>query len=108
MCYTENSGFLSISAVQKLLLIAPDLFRDRGKDLSIRKEGEQLENYTKYALKAEAELLDLLNGLDNLFVIACNKCFKEFESLTEPDREAFLKLAEAQGKTVTGHARFDY
>ena len=67
-----------------------------------------MENYTKYALKAEAELLDLLNGLDNLFVIACNKCFKEFESLTEPDREAFLKLAEAQGKTVTGSASIDF
>ena len=67
-----------------------------------------MENYTKYALKAEAELLDLLNGLDNLFVIACNKCFKEFESLTEPDREAFLKLAEAGGKTVTGSASIDF
>ena len=67
-----------------------------------------MENYTKYALKAEAELVDLLNGLDNLFVIACNKCFKEFESLTEPDREAFLKLAEAQGKTVTGSASIDF
>ena len=67
-----------------------------------------MENYTKYALKAEAELVDLLNGLDNLFVIACNKCFKEFESLTEPDREAFLQLAEAQGKTVTGSASIDF
>ena len=67
-----------------------------------------MENYTKYALKAEAELTELLNGLDNLFVIACNKCFKEFESLTEPDREAFLKLAEAQGKTVTGSASIDF
>ena len=67
-----------------------------------------MENYTKYALKAEAELVDLLNGLDNLFVIACNKCFKEFESLTEPDREAFLQLAEAQDKTVTGSASIDF
>ena len=67
-----------------------------------------MENYTKYALKAEAELVDLLNGLDNLFVIACNKCFKEFESLTEPDREAFVKLAEANGKTVTGSASIDF
>ena len=67
-----------------------------------------MENYTKYALKAENELLDLLNGLDNLFVIACNKCFKEFEALTEPDREAFLKLAAANGKTVTGSASIDF
>ncbi|MBO7184599.1 MAG: electron transport complex subunit RsxC, partial [Oscillospiraceae bacterium] len=67
-----------------------------------------MENYTKYALKAESELLDLLNGLDNLFVIACNKCFKEFESLTEPDREAFVQLAESNGKTVTGSVSIDF
>ena len=67
-----------------------------------------MENYTKYALKSEAELAELLNGLDNLFVIACNKCFKEFESLTEPDREAFVQLAQSQGKTITGSASIDF
>ena len=67
-----------------------------------------MENYTKYALKSEAELAELLNGLDNLFVLACNKCFKEFESLTEPDREAFVQLAQSQGKTVTGSASVDF
>ena len=34
-----------------------------------------MENFTKYALKSEEELDELLQGLDNLFVIACNKCF---------------------------------
>ena len=67
-----------------------------------------MENYTKYALKAEAELIELLSGLDNLFVLACNKCFKEFESLTEPDREAFVKLAQEQGKTIVGSASIDF
>ena len=52
-----------------------------------------MENYTKYALKAENELAALLEGKDNLFVIACNKCFKEFEALDEPDCEAFVKIA---------------
>ena len=41
------------------------------------KEGEQLENYTKYKLKSSDELASVLDGKDNLFVIACNKCFKE-------------------------------
>mgnify|MGYP006360669817 CR=1 FL=1 len=35
-----------------------------------------MENYTKYKLKAEDELAEALAGADNLFVIACNKCFK--------------------------------
>ena len=71
-------------------------------------EGEKLENYTKYRLKDEAELKSLLAGLDNIFVLACNKCFKEFDTLQEPDLDAFLALAEGLGKTVTGTARADF
>ena len=52
-----------------------------------------MENYTKYALKAADELNALLEGKDNLFVIACNKCFKEFDTNQEPELEVFLKLA---------------
>ena len=67
-----------------------------------------MENYTKYRLKANDELAGLLEGKDNLFVIACNKCFKEFETTNEPDCEAFLRLAEGLGKTVTGSAKADF
>ena len=67
-----------------------------------------MENYTKYALKSADELAQLLAGIDNLFVISCNKCFKEFESLQEPDRDAFLKIAAENGKTVTGSASIDF
>jgi len=67
-----------------------------------------LENYTKYALKAETELAALLEGKDNLFVIACNKCFKEFETTQEPDCDVFLKFAAEQGKTITGTAKADF
>ena len=67
-----------------------------------------MENYTKYKLKDYGELADLLEGKDNLFVIACNKCFKEFETLQEPDCDAFVKLAEGLDKNVTGIARADF
>ena len=67
-----------------------------------------MENYTKYALKSADELEQLLSGMDNLFVIACNKCFKEFESTQEPDCDAFLKIAAQHGKTVTGSASIDF
>ena len=75
---------------------------------SFRKEGEQLENYTKYKLKSADELASLLADKDNLFVIACNKCFKEFETVDEPDCDEFLKFAAEQGKTVTGSAKVDF
>ena len=67
-----------------------------------------MENYTKYALKAENELTAALNGAEKLFVVACNKCFKEFESMTEPESETFVQLAEAQGKKITGAVNVDF
>ena len=67
-----------------------------------------MENYTKYALKAADELAPVLAGTDNLFIIACNKCFKEFETAQEPDCEVFAKLAAEQGKTITGTAKIDF
>ena len=67
-----------------------------------------MENYTKYRLKDWGELADLLEGKDNLFVISCNKCFKEFETTQEPELEQFLKLADGFDKTVTGTAKADF
>ena len=67
-----------------------------------------MENYTKYALKAADELKSILADADNMFVIACNKCFKEFDTLQEQDLDAFLEIAAQMGKTVTGTARADF
>ena len=67
-----------------------------------------MENYTKYALKAADQLRAILAETDNIFVIACNKCFKEFETTQEPDCQEFLKIAEEMGKTVTGVAKADF
>ena len=72
------------------------------------KEGEQLENYTKYKLKKDEELVSLLADKDNLFIIACNKCFKEFETIDEPECGELEKIAAENGKTVTGSARVDF
>ena len=67
-----------------------------------------MENYTKYKLKDVGELKPFLEGADRIFVVACNKCFKEFESVEEPDLAEFLALAEGMGKTVTGSAKVDF
>ena len=72
------------------------------------KEGEQLENYTKYKLKSNDELAELLADKDHLFVVACNKCFKEFETIEEPECGEFEKFAAEQGKTVTGSVKVDF
>ena len=67
-----------------------------------------MENYTKYRLKAATELSSALEGWDNLFILACNKCFKEFEDLHEPDCQILTDTVTGMGKTVTGSARVDF
>ncbi len=67
-----------------------------------------MENYTKYALKSADELAPFIAEANNIFVIACNKCFKEFETTYEPDCEAFEKIVADQGKTVTGSVKVDF
>ncbi|MCI8275110.1 MAG: electron transport complex subunit RsxC [Lachnospiraceae bacterium] len=67
-----------------------------------------MENYTKYKLKGNDELVSLLADKDNLFIVACNKCFKEFETVDEPDCGEFEKIAAGQGKTVVGSVKVDF
>ena len=67
-----------------------------------------MENYTKYKLKGRDELASVLTGTDNLFIIACNKCFKEFETVDEPDCDEFEKIVSEEGKTITGSAKVDF
>ena len=67
-----------------------------------------MENYTKYKLKDREELTSLLADKDNLFLIACNKCFKEFETVEEPECAELEELVRELGKTVTGSARVDF
>ena len=67
-----------------------------------------MENYTKYQLKSKDELASVLEGRDNLFIIACNKCFKKFETVDEPECGEFEKIAAENGRTVTGSARVDF
>ena len=74
----------------------------------ICKEGEQVENYSKYALKPQAQLEELLDRLDNIFVVACNKCFVPLSGEPNSDLAAFEALCEKLGKTVTGKASLDF
>ena len=67
-----------------------------------------MENYTKYALKDSDALTQLLREQDQIFVIACNKCFKEYTSDKNAELEKFLELANSLEKTITGVIRPDF
>jgi electron transport complex protein RnfC len=67
-----------------------------------------LEDYTKFKLKGKDELAPFLEDKNGLFVVACNKCFKEFELCDEPECGMFEEIAGEQGKTLTGSAKIDF
>ncbi len=68
-----------------------------------------MENYTKFALKPIDELESLLaRAEDTVFVIACNKCYKEFTATEEPECKEFLTIAQAAGKHITGSCCVDF
>ena len=67
-----------------------------------------MENYTKYRLKKSEELINLMASVDNIFVLACNKCFKAYETFEEPEAAELVCLAESQGKNITGTANVDF
>lgn len=65
-------------------------------------------NYPKFVLKDKAELEALLADKDNLFVVSCNKCFKEIETTEEPEAAEFTAMAAELGKKVTGAIAVDF
>ena len=67
-----------------------------------------MENYTKYALKPWEELAALLEDKENIFVLACNKCFKAFETTEEPECDKVVNLANGLDKHVTGVMKADF
>ena len=67
-----------------------------------------MEDYTKFKLKQKEELAPFLADKDKLFVVACNKCFKEFELGEEPECGEFEQIAGEQGKTIVGCAKVDF
>ena len=67
-----------------------------------------MEDYTKYRLKGREELVQVLDGTDHVFVIACNKCFQEFQSEDNHEYDELAALAEAEHRHVTGGIRVDF
>ena len=67
-----------------------------------------MENYIKYALKPEAELRSLLEGVDNVFVVRCGKCFKPLGTESDDELGAFLRLVLSAGKSISGVEELDF
>jgi electron transport complex protein RnfC len=67
-----------------------------------------MEDYSKFMLKSDEEIIRLLEGKDDFLVLACNKCFKKFTGDIEPECEYFLSLAKDHGKNITNSIICDF
>ncbi|WKY48386.1 electron transport complex subunit RsxC [Eubacteriaceae bacterium ES3] len=67
-----------------------------------------MEDYTKFKLKGKEELEALLADKNELFVMACSKCYKELENFDEPECGQFSELAKGQGKNIVGSVQVDF
>ena len=67
-----------------------------------------MKDYSRYKLKKPNELLPLIKGSDNISVISCKKCFKEFSLDDEPETFEFIKLANQCDKKITSVVDIDF
>ena len=67
-----------------------------------------MEDYTKFKLKKTDELTELLEHKNDLYVVSCNKCFKEFDAEDEPECGEFCGLITEQGKNLVGSTKVDF
>ena len=71
-------------------------------------EQSTIIDYTKFRLKPEEEIREVLKNLSGIFVICCNKCFKEFDTDSEPECKKLLDIVEKEQVQVTGSFSIDF
>ena len=65
-----------------------------------------MENYRRYRLKSESELLPLL--CDGTLILVCGKCFREFDAAENADLSALTHLAEKENCRIAGCLSADF
>ncbi len=65
-------------------------------------------DYTKYRLKPKEELGEILSGISSIFVVSCLKCYKEFQTPSEPECDELKKYIKDKGIEITGCLEQDF
>ena len=55
-------------------------------------------DYTKYRLKPEAEIKEILKEVSSILVISCKKCYKEFDVDVEPECDSLVEILGEERK----------
>ncbi len=70
-------------------------------------------DYSKFVLKPAEEILTQIAEADEIFLVGCNKCFKQYKkdeitSNEENERAELMKILEEKGKKVLGSLGIDF
>lgn len=64
-------------------------------------ENTTVIDYTKYKLKKEDEIRELLKGIQKISILWCQKCYKEFKEDSEPECEQLRSILEPSSTEIT-------
>ena len=65
-------------------------------------------DYTKYRLKPKEELDEILSGISGIFVVSCLKCYKEFQTVSEPECDELKEYVKDKGIKIAGCLQQDF
>ncbi|MBN1446241.1 MAG: methylenetetrahydrofolate reductase C-terminal domain-containing protein, partial [Candidatus Omnitrophica bacterium] len=65
-------------------------------------------DYTKYRLKNEKEIREILDGIPEIFVLSCRKCYKEFTTDNEPECGMLKEMLENSGTKIINCESVDF
>ncbi|MBT9169039.1 MAG: Electron transport complex subunit RnfC [Syntrophomonadaceae bacterium] len=67
-----------------------------------------MTDYIKFKSKPDEEMLNILEGQDNIFLLNCGKCYKEFTGDEELECVCAEDLLVKSGKKVAGYLSVDF
>jgi Na+-translocating ferredoxin:NAD+ oxidoreductase subunit C len=59
-------------------------------------------DYSKFRLKPPEEIIAALEGVDNILIVGCNRCFKEFTEIENPQCGELMKILAEANKKILG------
>jgi len=68
----------------------------------------KLIDYTKFSLKPAEEIHEIVDRVENIFILSCAKCYQLFEREAGEDYFTLLGLLGEDTKKIAGHAQIDF
>ena len=65
-------------------------------------------DYTKFKLKSEQEIINLITDIDSLYIISCNKCYKEFTDNKNENCSELANILAKNNKKIVGCTDLDF